>query len=84
MPRRRQQTTAMISERRLDIPGVLAAARYEGCVRNTGDPPRCVVVGQETRDIRERPKFPRAGRESEGPVVPVMPVKAVRRKGALR
>lgn len=74
----------MISERRLDIPGVLAAARYEGFVRNTGDPPRHVIVGQETQDIRGRPKFLRAGRESEGPVVPVMPVKVVRRKGVLR
>lgn len=68
----------------MDIPGVLAAARYEGFVWNTGDPPRRVIVGQETPDIRERPKFLRAGRESEGPVVPVMLVKAVRRKGALR
>lgn len=40
MSRRRQQTGSEISERSLDVPGVLAPARCEGMVWNTGDPPR--------------------------------------------
>ncbi|MDF1567617.1 MAG: hypothetical protein P1P77_06320, partial [Spirochaetaceae bacterium] len=64
-----------------DLFGVLAAARYEGNVRNTGDPHRHVDVGQETLEIRERPKFQGAGRESEGPIVPERPVKTGGGKG---
>jgi hypothetical protein len=71
-----------VPEGALGLPGVVAAARLDRTARNTGDPSPQPKSGKAIR-IRREPKSNRAGRKSEGLVVPEKAVRSRWRKGAL-
>jgi len=69
-------------ERVLGLPGVVAAARLDRTVWNTGDPSPQPSRAKTVR-IRREPKSNGAGRKSEGFVVPVKAMTSRWREGAL-
>ena len=72
------------SERKLDLPGVWAAARWERTARNRRDPTRQPESGKDRAYKAGRLKSHGAGRESERSVVPKKTCKTTRwREGAL-
>jgi hypothetical protein len=69
-----------VPERTLDAPGVGRRARGEGLAGNWRGPPRRSTSG-EGGTYKPKVKWCRAGRESEGLVVPGKAVKAAGGKG---
>ena len=55
-----------------DAPGVWRRARRHSLIRNRRDPSRRPTSG-EGGCYKPKAKWNRAGRESEGPIVPLMP-----------
>jgi hypothetical protein len=81
MPRRRQQTAAARIGGLQDIHGVWRRARQQSLMRNRRDPSWRSTL-DEGGSYKPMAKGNRAGRESEGFVVPTTPVdKAGRGKG---
>ena len=69
MPRRRQQTASARTGSAQDVPGVWRRACGDSSTRNRRDPPRR-STSDEGGAYKPKAKGPRAGRESEGLVVP--------------
>jgi len=81
MSRRRQQTASGRTGAMQDARGVWRRACGDSLVRNRRDPSRRPASG-EGGPYKPKAKGDRAGRESEGPIVPLTPVeKAGRGKG---
>jgi hypothetical protein len=72
--------TIPVPERRVDAPGVWRRTRGEGSTGNRRDPTRRPTSG-EGGAYKPSAKWRRAGRESEGLIVPMKAVKAAGGKG---
>jgi hypothetical protein len=70
MSRRRQQTAPVRAGAVQDIPGVRRRARGESPTRNRRDPTRQPTFGKDP-SYKPSVKWTGAGRESEGPIVPL-------------
>src|SRR2546425_9734368 len=74
MSRRRQQTARARTGGAQDTPGVWRTARGDSRARNRRDPPRRPTSG-EGGPYKPKAKGGRAGRESEGLIVPARPAR---------
>jgi len=70
IPRRRQQTAPGRAGAVQDIPGVWRRARGDSPARNRRDPTRQPTFGKDP-SYKPKVKWTGAGRESEGPIVPL-------------
>jgi len=70
IPRRRQQTAPVRAGGVQDVPGVRRRARSDSPARNRRDPTRPPTFGKDP-SYKPMVKWTRAGRESEGPIVPM-------------
>ena len=76
--------SSLVSERLVDLSGVGVVARFDRRTWNRRDPTRQPASGKDCSYKAGRLKSSRAGRESEGPIVPVKACsKTRRREGAL-